>query len=211
MTGSRRASRAAYARRVPRTVDHESRRQEVGAIAAALIADGGLDAATIRDVASAAGYSTKAVTRYFADKRDLLLHVYRAAAARARTRLDAAVAMTPDDPLACVDELLPLDAPRRRDWAVWFAFWSVAIGDPAFQEEQRARVRFTHETLVRVVRSAVAAGRLPDDLDAERVAARLLTTVHGVAVQSVFDPRRWTVARQREALQEQLHALSTVR
>jgi AcrR family transcriptional regulator len=196
---------------VPRTVDHETRRREVGAVAAALIADGGLDAATIRDVASAAGYSTKAVTRYFTDKRDLLLHVYRAAAARARSRLDAAVAMTPDDPLACVDELLPLDGTRRRDWAVWFAFWSVAIGDPAFQEEQRERVRSTHQTLARVVRSAVTSGRLPADVDAERVAARLLTTLHGVAVQSVFDPRRWTVTRQREALREQLDASSVVR
>jgi AcrR family transcriptional regulator len=176
----------------------------VGTVAAGLIAAGGLDAATIRDVAAAAGTSTKAVTRYFADKDELLLFVYRAAAARARSRLDAAVAMTPDDPLACMDELLPLDAARRRDWAVWFAFWSVALGDPDLQREQRQRVQATYATLLRVVRAAVASGRLGSAAGPERVAARLLTTLHGVAVQTVFDPRRWTAARQREALGEQL-------
>jgi AcrR family transcriptional regulator len=196
---------------VPRIVDHETRREEVGAVAAALIADGGLDAATFRDVAAAAGTSTKAVTRYFTDKRDLLLYVYRSAAARARARLDAAIAMRPDDPLACIDELLPLDATRRRDWAVWFAFWSVAIGDPELAQEQRDRVRGTHATLVNVVRAAVAAGRLPPDVDADRVAGRLLTTLHGVAVQTVFDPPQWTVARQREAMREQLTTSSPVR
>ena len=180
-------------------------------MAATLIADGGLDAATIRAVAAAAGYSTKAVTRYFTDKRDLLLHVYRAAAGRARTRLDAAVAMTPDDPLACVDELLPLDAARRRDWAVWFAFWSVAIGDDDFQREQRERLAGTYRTLVRVVRSAVQSGRLPPGTDTAAVTSRLLTTLHGVAVQAVFDPRRWPTARQRAAMREQLATAGAVR
>jgi AcrR family transcriptional regulator len=196
---------------VPRIVDHQTRREEVGAVAAELIADGGLDAATFRDVAAAAGTSTKAVTRYFADKRDLMLHVYRSAAARARTRLDAAVALTPDDPLACVDELLPLDTARRRDWAVWFAFWSLAIGDSELQQEQSDRVRATQATLVGVVRAAISAGRLSPDTDPDRLASRLLTTLTGVAVQTVFDPTHWTVARQRDAIREQLAAASPVR
>ncbi len=69
---------------VARTVDHNLRRDEVATLATALIARGGIDAATVRDIAAAGGYSTKVVSRYFSDKRELLLLVYRAAAERAR-------------------------------------------------------------------------------------------------------------------------------
>ena len=189
---------------MPRTVDHDQRREEVGAVATELIARGGLEAATIRDLAQAGGYSTKVVTRYFADKRALLQYVYRAAAGRARARLDRARARRPDDLLACVDALLPLDDARRRDWAVWFAFWGIAVSDADFATEQRDRLRSTQRTLAAIARLAVDAGTLPAATDVEALARRLLTAIHGVAVQALFDRREWTPSRQRAAIAEQL-------
>jgi BetI-type transcriptional repressor, C-terminal len=40
-------------------------------------------------------------------------------------------------------------------------------------------------------------GDLPEDTDAEWMAAELLTAVNGVAVQALFDPLDWSVDRQR--------------
>ena len=90
-------------------MDHNLRRDEVATLATALIARGGVDAATVRDIAAAGGYSTKVVSRYFSDKRELLVLVYRAAAERARHRLMDARSARGDDVLACTDALLPLD------------------------------------------------------------------------------------------------------
>ena len=188
---------SAYAAGVARTVDHNLRRDEVATLATVLIARGGIDAATVRDIAAAGGYSTKVVSRYFSDKRELLLLVYRAAAERARGRLMAARAARGDDVLACTDALLPLDAERRTDWAVWLAFWGMAVSDQGFSREQRRRVRSTRQFLGAVIENAAAAGELPEDTDAQWLAAELLTAVNGVAVQAMFDPGDWPVERQQ--------------
>ena len=181
-----------------RTVDHQLRRDEVATLATALIARGGIDAATVRDIAAAGGYSTKVVSRYFSDKRELLLLVYRAAAERARGRLMTARSARGDDVLACTDALLPLDEERRTDWAVWLAFWGMAVSDQGFSREQRHRVRSTRQFLGAVIENAAAAGELPEDTDAQWLAADLLTAVNGVAVQAMFDPGDWPVERQQE-------------
>ena len=180
-----------------RAVDQKARRDEVAALATGLIARGGIDAATVRDIAAAGGYSTKVVSRYFSDKRELLLLVYRAAAERARRRLMAARTAAGDDVLACTDALLPLDEERRTDWAIWLAFWGMAVSDQSFSREQRRRVRSTRQFLGAVIENAVAAGQLPDETDAEWMAAELLTAVNGVAVQALFDPLDWPVERQQ--------------
>ncbi|MBA3508847.1 MAG: TetR/AcrR family transcriptional regulator, partial [Thermoleophilaceae bacterium] len=71
---------------MPKVVDHEQRRTEVAAAARAAIADRGLDGATVRDIAAAAGVSTGVLAYYFRDKDELLLQAlrdsYEAAAGR---------------------------------------------------------------------------------------------------------------------------------
>ena len=63
---------------MPRVVDVEQRRAELTDATARLIAKSGIGAATMRDVAAEAGWTTGALTHYFTDKRDLLLHTFRA-------------------------------------------------------------------------------------------------------------------------------------
>ena len=50
---------------MPKIVDHEARRREISAAAAALIAKGGLEAVTFREIAQASGYSKGVVEHYF--------------------------------------------------------------------------------------------------------------------------------------------------
>ena len=73
----------------------------------------------------------------------------------------------------------------------------MAVSDPGFSREQRRRVRSTRKFLGAVIENAVAAGELPEDTDAEWMAAELLTAVNGVAVQALFDRLDWPVDRQR--------------
>jgi AcrR family transcriptional regulator len=49
---------------MPLIVDREKRRRKVAAIATKMIAREGPDAVTVRDVAAAAGYSTKVISHY---------------------------------------------------------------------------------------------------------------------------------------------------
>lgn len=187
---------------VPRQVDHNKRRAEVVEIATDLIARGGLEALTVREVAKAAGYSTAIVSHYFAGKRELLFHIYRAAVARAGNRTAAILEADPGDLNNCIEAILPLDEERRRDWHVWFAFWGMAVADPEFAAEQRQRV-IDAQTLFRsIFEVRREAGLLPMDIDCDIRARLCVSLIDGLAVQAVFDPDDWPPERQRRVIDE---------
>lgn len=186
---------------MPRIVDHDERRRHVAAVAARLVAEGGIDAATVREVAAAAGTSTAIVCHYFRNKRELLQLTFAHAAGRARHRIDAVMTRDPADVRGLCEALLPLDDERRDDWRVWFAFWAPAVADPALGADQQRRVRDTRQRMA--VALALGPGA-PSRVVAEREARRILTVVTGIAAQAVFDPEEWSPARQRSLLRDEL-------
>lgn len=189
---------------MPAPVDQEQRRQKITDIVAQIISRDGLDAVTIREVAAAAGYSTTIVTHYFANKRDLLLYTYQAAAARAQVRVDKVLGNNEADLQGYLEALLPLDAESLRDWRVYFAFWQVASVDIDFAKEQRRRMSQVRKILAGII---TAQFRADQSANSELMAKRLLTILLGIAVQAIFDPKGWSAAHQRRFLGEEIRIL----
>lgn len=184
---------------MPLVVDHDARRRQVAEVTAQLIAKAGIEAVTVREVAQAAGYSTAVVSHYFENKNHLMLHTYRATVLRAHRRMEAALEAGGGDLLDYLAALLPADADRRRDWLVWFAFWTVAVADPVFSTEQRTRARQA------VVRLADLLRRRGVGKEAARAGARhLLTLIYGIAVQAAFDPEEWPPHAQIDPIRAEL-------
>ena len=192
---------------MPRQVDHDARRLEVAEVAARLIAQIGVERVTVRELAKAAGYSTAIVSHYFADKRQLLLFTYQAAAHAAQVRVDKVLQLAPDDLVGSIEALMPLDEARHREWQVWLSFWGMAIGDPEFAAEQRRRVLDTRKRLEKVLRAMAQSGKLAKDTDFDMVARELLTMVNGIAVQAGFDPADWPAERQHKLLMQAIAPL----
>lgn len=190
---------------MPLIVDHETRRREVAAVAAALIVRSGLEKVSVREIARAAGYSTAVVSHYFHNKRELLLCVYQLMLGRAEDRVMAA--LEAGRPVrACLEELLPLDEGRRDEWKVWFAFWGIAMSDPHFMDEQKKRGRNAQKLIAHILDQA---SDIPADADGGRDfhSQRLLVTVAGLATQATYDPAGWPPSRQRAVLAAELQSL----
>lgn len=187
---------------MPAVVDHEARRRAVAEVTADLIARAGMEAVTVREVAQAAGYSTAIVSHYFASKVELLFYTYRATVLRAHQRMEAALEAGNGSIRPYLAALLPLNADQRRDWLVWFAFWTMAIADQTLSAEQQARSR----QIVARVAALLQERGLPDDR-AEAGARRLLVTIYGMASQAFFDPDRWPAPTQLSVLDADLAAL----
>lgn len=192
---------------MPRQVDHAQRRDLVARVAADLVAAEGVDALTVRRVAEAAGHSTTVVSHYFADRRDLVLSTYRAAAARSAERFDQAWGEGRGRLTDCLEALLPLDEQRRRDWRTWFAFWAMAVADAELAAEQDARVTSARSRLVVVLARDQSRGTVRAGLDLPDVADDLLVLVHGLGTQAVFGAAHWTPVRQRRAVSRAVAAL----
>lgn len=193
---------------MPKVVDVDERRNELTEAAARLIARAGIEAATLRDVAAEAGMTTGALTHYFADKRELLLHTFQASLNHRRSTrgnrepIDALGAL-----MASLEGALPLDDDRKRHWMVTVAFCSQATGDAEMAAAQRDAYReFRSRTTELARRAGVAAGR-----SATRTAEHLIAVADGIAIQALFDPASWPAERQLSALHEGFDAMTSHR
>ncbi|MEV1288326.1 TetR/AcrR family transcriptional regulator [Micromonospora sp. NPDC049679] len=121
-------------------VDHEAGRARLADIVCDVVADGGLEAVSVRAVASAAGVSIGAVQHYFRTKEAMLLAAHERANAKvgARAEAAAAAATTPRDALRTILlSVLPNDEPSRRDLQVFIAFETAALHSPRLAEQAR--------------------------------------------------------------------------
>ena len=195
-----------YVKSMPAPVDHDERRLFVASVAADLVAERGVAALTVRNVADAAGTSTAIVSHYFQDKRDLLLETYRAAADRSTLRFEAA-ANEPGARLGdCLEALLPTDTERMTDWRLFYAFWGIAATDSALAAEQATRTRSARQRVERIIRLQAGRDGEASDVDAATSARRLLALVQGIAMQAVFDPEDWSARKQRTFLRSELRS-----
>jgi TetR/AcrR family transcriptional regulator, transcriptional repressor of bet genes len=195
---------------MPKVVDHEERRAELGAAVWRLASREGLEAVTVRRVADEAGWSTGAVVHYFSDKEELLLFAFRTVADRVGRRLAAAEERT-DEPLELARtwllQGLPLDAERQAEVRVWFAFLGLALARPAFARAQRLTYRAWRRRVADLLEEAQRRGQVRADVDCAAAAAALVAVVDGLAIQSTFESRALSGRRQAEILDQHLDAL----
>ena len=195
---------------MPKVVDHEERRAELGAAVWRLAAREGLEAVTVRGVADEASWSTGAVVHYFADKEELLLFAFRTVADRVGRRLAAATERT-SAPLelarAQLVEGLPLDREREAEVRVWFAFLGLALTRPALARAQRLTYRAWRERVADLLLEAQRRGEIRADVDCAAAAAALVAVVDGLAIQATFEPRALSARRQAELVDGHLDAL----
>ena len=193
---------------MPAVVDHDARRAELARIAADVIAAEGVEAATVRAIARAAGFSTKVVSHYFQDKRALLLMTYRFAAGSSAQA--AAESAGEDDATAYLLSLLPARPAMIRNWKVWLAFWGFAFSDPDFAQEQREQVLAARDQLAAILARDARFSHLGAQTRVD-AARDLMTTVMGVALQAAFDSKNWPAETQAEAVLSRLEAWEAAR
>ena len=193
---------------MPRQVDHDVRRSEVAEVACELIASEGVEATTVRRVAEAANCSTTIVSHYFANKHQLLLFAYRAAAVNSQALVDAVVERDPSDLQGCLEALLPLDRMRLRNWQVWFAFWGMVIGDAEFAKEHRRYFRHAVTLIVSVMKAKWGDKVFGDGDGSENEARRLFALVSGLAAQAVFDPKAISAQSMRTIITTEIRRMT---
>ncbi|WP_394613227.1 TetR/AcrR family transcriptional regulator [Lentzea sp. JNUCC 0626] len=163
---------------MPKQVDHDERRRQIGDAVCRLIASRGLDAVSLRHVAAEAGVSMGRVQHYFASKDEMLMFAFELVSERVASRLGAVGA---DDPAAYLRavllELLPLSEAAREEAPVLAAFLAHAVVEPRLGEPLRRGSGEMATWLAGMITAAGGPG------DAEREAKALLAFVDGLMLQ----------------------------
>jgi AcrR family transcriptional regulator len=183
---------------MPKVVDHAARRAELVDAAWRVIAAEGLEAATVRRIAQAAGCTTGLVTHYFESKDDMLVAALREVHRRAGQRMIRHVggADIADVLLEVILDALPMDQDRQLEWKVWLAFWGRAATDARLRQEQQRRYAEWRGLLGKLIRRAH-----PADAAAERRSAvdLIAGAIDGLGIQATLEPAKFTDARLRKA------------
>ena len=184
----------------PAPVDHDVRRDRLSAVLLEVVAEGGLEAASIRAIAGRAGVAIGTVQHYFPTKDAMLRHAYRRIGedlgARAEERADAAA--TPREAIREVLlELLPLDARREAAVRISTAFAARALQAPALADELRDDLAELHEAMAALFALAGAS-------DPEREARLAVAVVGGLSEPLLFGGGEFTPADAVAALDAHL-------
>lgn len=172
---------------MPKRVDHEARRTQIAEALLRLASEGGLEAVTLRDVATEAGLSVGAVQHYFNSKDAMLLHaldhVNRRAEQRIRHRLEEMPQPSPREVLrALMLEMLALTEESRQEFLTFVAFTLRAVNSAELAASYRKFWPELEKLVSDLLRSAREAGALVRDVDPEREAEILLAVPDGLSV-----------------------------
>ncbi|MEU1849471.1 TetR/AcrR family transcriptional regulator [Streptomyces sp. NPDC019990] len=170
---------------MPKTVDREEQRRQIGAALLHLVSERGLDEVSVRTVAAATGRSPGAVQKYFRTKDEMLTFAAELAGERVEHRMAGVNTALP--PRQALRELilttLPVDADRRAEATAQLAFAVHAAHHPRLAAIRRQVDRDVREALAAWLESA---GHGPD---ASAVADAVIALSDGLALRMLYAPQ----------------------
>jgi TetR/AcrR family transcriptional repressor of bet genes len=180
------------------TVDREEHRSRIAEVTAEVIAREGVEAATVRRIAAAAGYSTSIVTYYFADKHELLVAAYRALDKELRGKINAVLGRDPADLVGCLLCMTAAEEVSINRWRTYVALWGHAARDESWAQQERIDV----ESAISLIRDVIRT-RNGEIASIDAMSRNLNAYIQGISVQALINPARWS----RQEIQEAIEAL----
>ena len=173
-------------RHVARKRDQETRRQQLIEAAREAVADKGLAAVQLRDVAKAADLTPGAVLYYYDDLHDLLQQVYEGATRRYSVEREEAIARL-SSPAARLGTALRMSVPSGPDdteLRMLFEFDAMIFGNPRYIEFARQYLERQVQMYEQLLLDGVATGAFILATSARDTARNLLALEdsHGFGV-----------------------------
>lgn len=171
---------------MPKRVDHEERRQLIAAALLRVVSRDGLDAVSLRHVATEAGVTAGMVQHYFPSKDAMVQFAMRVSSERYEQRITGQLAALGADPdpldiiRALVGSLIPATAAEAEDARIALAFQAYAANNHAAAARLGEGNRMLTEHLGGLL-TAIGAG----GADPALTATTLLATAEGLAVATL--------------------------
>ncbi|MDX1735764.1 MAG: TetR/AcrR family transcriptional regulator [Halioglobus sp.] len=181
---------------MPKIVDHDARRFAISEATAGLIAQGGLEAVTIREIARVSGYTKGVIGHYFEDKEELIdgalawaNRCYEQRVMTATRGQRGVMALR-----RRIEATVPGTKRVRDEWKVRLVFWSMAAIKPDLRRSQQKRFALAVESFEGDLRQAIALGEIAADVDAHTTARHLVNMITGISTAALHNSAVYTPA-----------------
>jgi AcrR family transcriptional regulator len=179
------------------SIDH-IRRPQILAAAAEVIAERGVAATRIADVAERSGVSPPAVLYWFDSKEQLLAEALTADDDRfyeeLRERLEEAA--TPAERMVALIETAAADS----DFALWMELWTWALRDAELRAAREGFDSRWRAAIAAVIAEGVATGEFGATVDPSQTALAIAALIDGLTVQAALGDPEVSVARLTETV-----------
>lgn len=198
---------------MPKIVDHEKRRLELVEATWRIIASRGIESATMREIATEAGFANGALKPYFPTKDDLLSFAFGHVFNQTNTRMsDSTVGL---HGLAALrrycHEILPLDAERLNEARIAIAFWQRALTDPAKAALHDSSMEQWREALFARLREARDLGELKEGLSDDDLVGGIMTFALGAQITATLSPEHHSADQLQSQLETYISLISSER
>lgn len=197
-----------------RKVDHDSRREEVAAVAAKLIAEQGLESLTTRNLAKAMRCSIGVLSHYFANKQEIVLAAFDWADQRIDWRIQEAISSRDaslETFVPIILEGLPVTPESDLEWKVRFNLYTYAFTEKRLRDAQREKLQQFRSMMESLISTLQKNGEIRSDTDAALITRLAFDLVTGAAHSMLMLPfeKRQESAEQLLGLLEQLRPSQT--
>lgn len=176
---------------MPKIVDHDERRLELVDATWRIIARLGIEGATMREIATEAGFANGALKPYFPTKDTLLTFAFGHVFNRTNERIAEVTAGKSGIAALrafCI-EVLPLDEERMNEARIVIPFWQKAINDPEKAAIHRDSMEQWHAAILEYLAQARKNGDVSSAVDDRSVAGHLLNMLLGAQIAAALAPQ----------------------
>ncbi|WP_372664893.1 TetR/AcrR family transcriptional regulator [Amycolatopsis kentuckyensis] len=193
---------------MPKIIDHDQRRRDIVDVTWDLIVRGGIEAATMREIAAAAGFANGALKLYFPSKEDIIAATYERALDMMRQYVDL-------DGLRGLDALreicvssMPIDEERITAGRVLMIFWQMSLGNRRMHDKYLEHVREWRGLLHRFLAEGREDGDIVTETPDEQIVDEIVLLNAGANVMSLVAGEFSTVGLQHRHLESLLERLT---
>ena len=195
---------------MPRVIDQEERRAQLARKAMEVIAARGVQGATLRDIADAAGVSVGILQHNFRTRKALLLAAFEMAVDRVEKKVESFSGTTIDEIRQFAVETLPLDKQRKIEWRVLVAFRAEALADSRLAREQRARWRKFRQHFKSAIENGISAGHISKQVDPDQASYAIISAIDGTGMLALFLAKEWNAAEEAANLERLVDAALSI-
>ncbi|MDB6060777.1 MAG: transcriptional regulator BetI [Verrucomicrobiaceae bacterium] len=187
---------------MPKIVNHEERREFIARVSAEIIAEQGLEQATIREIAQRTGFSKGVIEHYFEDKDHIIDMALEWIGKRYLQRERRAVGEKKG--LAALKTRLlcswPLTKESQQEWRIRLRFWSIAVVQKEAHPILGKLMLLTRERLIQNIDEAKALGEVPASIDTIRTTSMLIHISTGLSCNVLVAPMFYNKRYIRETV-----------
>jgi len=175
---------------MPKAIDHDQRRRDIIDVTWKLIVKGGLEAATMREIAAEAGFANGALKHYFPGKDDILKGAYQLSMDRIVERLtESTKGLTGIEALrAIVSATMPLDADSRESARVLLAFWERGLSSTDIRDAFQGHLADWRADSIGLIAQCRQQGLIDTDASDDEIVHEMIYLNVGATVLSSVAP-----------------------